>query len=992
MVGIEGQPDPLDDETPPRPWARLEYAPEYTQRIRRALNAFGYRALTHPQDPTKTAGALEQAVDTVLGSGPGFVVVHLLTHGDLGQSGALYPIGGDYVRTRVDVEQWLKFIEDAQPPESAPYVLFLLDLCYAGANARNPWHNEIRTDSRRAWVISANEVGEEAWQGWLSLAIAEVLESVLDKRIRLDPSTPYFSLSEFCRHIAERVELYQSEAPELKRMQRPLCPTPEMGSALNHLAFLPNPRYVQDAPESSRARIDPAAAPLLDEVADEEHFFGRASGTELILDQGDTGLFRGRKQEASHLSTWLNGKGGDLCLLTGKPGAGKSALLGTLVCAAHPALRREKSLLWQSLAEPPSEIAELAVVHARQRSVTEVMAALGRQWKLGQVRTAEEVVTALDGSVSRPVLVLDALDEAEHPRELMDALLTLKPVCRMLIGVRSERLRFAPLFRRARQVNLNKVSRSQLRSDLRDYVHAVLAFSSRYSPAGLEEVRAKLADNIARTLVRHRIRGYGEFLVAALYLRSVVNQPDPPEVPRTLDKLLDLTLYSAGRKSTPWLKEVLAALAHAHGSGMPEGVVQAAASAFATGERPDIEHIRAALDEARFHIRRDVDAEGRTVYRLFHQGLADHLRSQPDGVLTRLLALTGTPHRWHTADPYLLRHVDQHAAEASRLKELLNDPQFLVHADPDTLEPLLHPSPRSAARGLPVAELYGEHFAILRQRSPAQRQQTLAIAAVSAGWDDLAKALLDQGPWNARRVGDAGTHVARSGVISHDGVPEFARLDANIYALQSMEISGYAHVLAGIDGGVVHTWGLSQRTRFGKDPDSYWCRPVTGVDLAILDGRPLGFSVRMAYAESRSTLSTWELPSVEPVRHDTIDGRLLLFDLICTTVEGRPIAVLCGRKAHRLGRDTGVLLLWDLVEHRTLGTPLTCGSGWPSCVATAKFGDRPFAVTGGSDGAVRLWDLEAWAPFGTGTERPPRRCLMHHHRHSRRPTLRSHRG
>jgi energy-coupling factor transporter ATP-binding protein EcfA2 len=70
---------------------------------------------------------------------------------------------------------------------------------------------------------------------------------------------------------------------------------------------------------------------------------------------------------------------GCLVVVTGSPGAGKSALLGVLVCAAHPQLRHATQDVWRTAAARPSENPALAAVHARQRSMAEITASLGRQ-------------------------------------------------------------------------------------------------------------------------------------------------------------------------------------------------------------------------------------------------------------------------------------------------------------------------------------------------------------------------------------------------------------------------------------------------------------------------------------------------------------------------------------------------------------------------------------------------------------------------------------
>ena len=79
------------------------------------------------------------------------------------------------------------------------------------------------------------------------------------------------------------------------------------------------------------------------------------------------------------LARWFNGEGSALQVVTGKPGVGKSALLGVLVCAAHPQLRNYTQPLWSSLPKKPAWNDRLVVVHARRRSLEEIADSLARQ-------------------------------------------------------------------------------------------------------------------------------------------------------------------------------------------------------------------------------------------------------------------------------------------------------------------------------------------------------------------------------------------------------------------------------------------------------------------------------------------------------------------------------------------------------------------------------------------------------------------------------------
>ncbi|MYS85627.1 hypothetical protein [Embleya scabrispora] len=142
VVGVAGAARADLGTEAPDALPQLAYAPEYARQIRELLHsAYRYDPTESSGDPAGSAGALDEAVRTVLGGGPGLAVVHLLAHGQRGRgSGGLYVVGGDGSRVDTAVDQWLVRLEDDED-EGAPTVLFLLDLCYAGDAARLHWQN-----------------------------------------------------------------------------------------------------------------------------------------------------------------------------------------------------------------------------------------------------------------------------------------------------------------------------------------------------------------------------------------------------------------------------------------------------------------------------------------------------------------------------------------------------------------------------------------------------------------------------------------------------------------------------------------------------------------------------------------------------------------------------------------------------------------------------------------------------------------------------------
>jgi hypothetical protein len=458
--------------------------------------------------------------------------------------------------------------------------------------------------------------------------------------------------------VARLVEQYADEGPE----QRIETTRVSLDADTDRLRFFSNPYHSHGW--TIRDHVDPALAALLDEAVDYRHFTGRASGAEAMFQSTDIGFFHGRAEELRILSAWAMGEGPPFRIVTGKPGVGKSALLGVMVCAAHPALRKRTRPLWQKLDDVPPLLPNLAVVHARRRSLDVIAAAIARQWNLGSPPigtgwNADSIATAIQRRDQPPIVILDALDEAERPEDVVAALIVPlaavirsdgSAVCRMLVGTRPE-TRFQDLFDRARNgglMDLGVVSRSRLRVDLGLYIHDLLRNTSGYGALKAAPAAKVLAEAIARALTtgdggEHDPAplAWGEYLVAGLYVHylfdRVVEDVDAAArlgeaVPRDLLRVLELDLGRRGDRG--WLRPVAAALAFAEGAGMPEGLVARAAGAFnpfGGADGPDLADVRDALEALRFYLRRDVDTDGSTLYRLFHQGLADQLRDDPLG-------------------------------------------------------------------------------------------------------------------------------------------------------------------------------------------------------------------------------------------------------------------------------------------------------------------------------------------------------------------------
>jgi WD40 repeat protein len=921
VVGVEGTIGSPTDETPPK-WRPLEYAAPCAQGLREVLGTqYAYLLLEPDPDPASTAAALGDALTKAVTGNAEFTVIHLLAHGEpTRNSHGLQAVGGDGQATET-LTRWIDMAESRETGgDVEPSVLLILDLCHSGRVVTEHLRSLIHPELRRVWVLAACHSDESAYDGRLSLAVAEVLRGFASGDLKLDESWRYIPIEYFFREVVRRVE-EKSAGSYPQTVQPPLAP---VGADLSHLRFFPNPRY-EPSSLRSRAGVDPAVFMLLDEVADSHHFVGRAQGANSAFGDGGLPTFTGRSDELRDLSTWLEGKGAPLRVITGVPGAGKSALVGILVCAAHPELRGATEQIWRpSCGNLPGAVEGLAVVHARRRTLEEIVSSIAAQWKLdtpahGKAWTTDQLVAALGTRAEPPVLIMDAVDEAEHPSDVVTALLLplassqradTKPLCRILIATRPEEgvrhiLEAADAL--GGLINLDEVPIERMRKDLVNFVIHVLRPMDSSASAWCSLVAAESLGRAMADTLLSGTREWGEFLVAGLYLRLLQDQKTPPStaaeaealggtVPRSLGAILDLHLEFLAQ---PGLRELLATLAWVEGSGMPEKLLSQVA-----GIRPGMRHEGPSncsdlLQAARFYVRRNVDRDGTPLYRLFHQGLADELRDRPvldaATVWERLLASVRTGDarngRWATAEPYLLRHAARHSALAGKLGELLKDAEFLVYADPAPLADELYHSDRSHT-GAVYLTSYGTHHAW----TPDQRRGVLAIDAARHQQWQLAAELSRETPWRVHWTAGRALHPGLLATLTgHKGA---------VSDLTTLMIRGRPHALTA-----------------GRD----------------------------------RTVRLWDLDSVEST-HVLNDHDSPVNCIVAEEVDGMFIAVT--------GCDSGVLRGWDLTTGRCLWKKEAHQGPVRSMVMVPYEGVSAVA-SAGRDKVIRYWEATTGKPLST---------------------------
>ncbi|QKV95972.1 AAA family ATPase [Streptomyces sp. NA02950] len=1080
----------LDDEGPDP----LVFATERVSALTSALElpCFGYRCeRMAPEDGSDgpTADRLGDAVhERIAAPGPdGVLIVHVVSHGALKPTG-LYVLGSDSVHTaRTSVGGWLSAVEDFP---GRPLVLFLLDLCHSGAAARLEWQLRRMLDgSNRAWVMAASAEAEMAVDGRFSKAVAEVLTALAERRLQFDPGSRYISFHWFADEVRKRLgEMTEAQDGLAQRIT-----VSALDGVGPDLPFLPNPGYWTAYAGPAPFPAAPGAFdPVLDEVADPDHFRRHAQGGAgfPVAPAERQGLFTGRAAEVERVALWLAGGTGvsRLMVVTGSPGAGKSALLGVLLCAAQPELREGTRALWEPLGREVTARPTPLPVHARQRTLAEVVRSLvrrtgahGQEWSRspeGPETDPRRLIEALSRRMGPPpVVVLDALDEARDPVELVrDLLLPLTtldrpdglPLCRMLLGAREEEPCLA-LISGARTVgdlvDLDAVGHEALEADLRAYVERLLGPErGKHALQFAAATAHALADPEPSPAT-------GPHLIAALYTsyalqNGVAHALEDSEtarrlgerVPRDLPGLLDLQF--AGDHAHHLLRPVLTTLAFAQGDGLPVGLVAAVARAFdsprgategdgegtaeippqtdapdapdgtaeptdpdpddvsspdpdsgteadpASGPDDQTTEVVRLLDELRAFLRTVPDGRGTVLYRLLHQSIANELRGQaapgprtaPGSTAEQAVyaALLGTLRgpgaaedpRWAGLDDYLRRHLAQHAVDAGCFDALCADPGFLVHADPDRIDPELGHAESESARS--AATVYRTSAHVHRRTSDEGRRHILAIDAVRQGARTLADRLARPGPGQGIPMAWP-PQWATASRISAAHAFTLPLPEDRVTALAA-PATGPSDVVTGTRGGRLRVWDARHgQVRASADPGRGEIRALACTELADRPG------VLVVAADGVPEVRA--LPGLEPLRTAAplFPGARGVRALVCVDMVGRRMAVTAD--------VDGRLLLWDLLgelpveELRTrLGrtTALVCMPGEDGplvavaddegtvrfcaplgeadgpdlrhpcrVTALAAVGDRRCVVTGGKDGHVRLWDAVSHALLAT---------------------------
>ena len=695
------------------------------------------------------------------------------------------------------------------------------------------------------------------------------------------------------------------------------------------------------------------------------HFTRRARGQRSAARGGD--LFRGRAVALDRVRAWLTASEppGQPLVLTGQPGAGKSAVL------ARAALGVEAGHGGSGLA-----------FHARAATIGDFLTALAELTGIDTPPSVDELVTNLADLPDQPPtrVVLDALDEAASDldrRQIAEALAELAVLPGLRVALATRPLTagnpFAPggLLAALGVTTNDDHSLVDLDSDtyfdiegLRQFAAALLAQDGMDHPGppgtAWTQYRARPAvrDRLAAVIAERAGRNFLVAAMSAVPLSTARTTTDPAEkgfdsfgIPSGVGEALSKYLDRLPEQQRERDRGLLTALAYTRGAGLDDPGWLAFARALgypATVLDLDVLRRSRAAD---YLLQTMVTERGaRPVTRLFHQALADELVAERDqasdeSVLLDVLLDQAEHTGWQ--DHYLRDHAADHAAAAGRLDQLLEDPHYLLTVDPARLVPHLDAARSPPARA--TAAVYRQSAHHLADLDPLERASQLELTAHHLGCRGLAACIagaVPERPWQTRW--SHGRRATGHQVLTgHGGA-------VNAVAAGALP-DGTSVIVSGGDFGTVRVWRLADGTPVGEPLRGHG-GSVSAVTVAVLpDGTPVIVS-----GGDDGTVRVWRLADGTPVG-EPLNGHDEPVSAVAVEAlpDGTPVIVS--------GSYDRTVRVWRLADGTPVGEPLYGHTGVVSAVAAAWLPDgTPVILSGGDfeDRTVRVWRLADGTPVG----------------------------
>jgi WD40 repeat protein len=824
--------------------------------------------------------------------------------------------------------------------------LIILDTCFAGHGGAEALLSGMRVSARAPdktlAVLTAGHPGEQVRAG----DFAGLFDAAVRHPATAGHEPRYLPLGGVVGHIKTSND-------------RPGWQTVSHSVLFQHepdLLFLPNPRYNPrlhglDLATQLRLAEDPQREHEL-----REHFLPRARGVESAAEVA--WRFVGRHAALAELAAWLTDPHPRARVVTGDPGSGKSAVLGRLVVLADPVRRGSVPLTGvPSSTLPPPRSIDVAV-HARGKTSAQVLQALCAAARL-HADTPGEFTARLGRR--RLHALIDAADEATEPLALVAGL--LRPLIdttsglRLLIGTRRHLL--AGLGPHTVHLDLD-AERYADPASIRTYAQRCLTETAPEGSPYHQATAALTIAEIAEAVAEAAGRSFLVALIASRTLAAGAHLPDPHDpawrrsLPATAAEAMRNDLHTRLGRDARRATDLLTPLAFALGGGLPWEDLWAALASDLAATRYTDEDLVWLRRHAGFYVVEASEA-GRSVYRLYHEALAEHLRHDHDpqqvhAAISRFLTMhtpatpDGEPD-WADAHPYTRAHLPTHAARGNVLDLLLDDPAFLLTADQPALLAALPAARTDTARRNTRVYLRAAHH--LRDKPAHEHSTYLETAALITGAIPLATRINARYPTRPWRTLWAHWQVeAAHQILTGHTAPVVAVACTTL-------LDGRAVAVTGSHDTTVRVWDPATGRQIGNPLTGHnsWVRAV--MDAALPDGRPVAVT-----ADHDGTVRVWDLATGRPVGKPFTAHTGQVAAVACGTLpDGRAVAVT--------GDYDRTVQVWDLATGWQIGIPLTGHTGQVAAVACGRLPDgRAVAVTGSHDRTVRVWDLATGEPIG----------------------------
>ncbi|MEU4195778.1 ATP-binding protein [Kribbella sp. NPDC026611] len=500
----------------------------------------------------------------------------------------------------------------------ASQVLVILDACYSGKGVPDAYAmaNAVlngRADPGTAWfgVVAASRGDEPARSGAMARALTRLFtEGPSDVRVR-QRWNPYAAKI----RGDDLIDALVKEWPEPRQ-------TPQQTSTGDAQGMLMNPLHRRRAGQTVVEHLQSAAR-------------STTSGDD---------FFTGREAVLARVVSWLRRQQQGLCVVTGPPGSGKSAVVGRVVSLSVPQERQRLNVADLASALDPGESSVDVQVHARGLTAKTAVRAIADELGLDPDAGIYDVLAhaSRQRQHGKPLVVfVDGLDEAGEIESREIAVQLLVPLAKealVLVGTREvpgpvdEAGLLALLGTSAELIDLG-ADVEQTLLDIRDYtIRRLDGISAGMDPHLVADELVTMARDADPALE-------GPFLFARLVTSQLrvdpvetVGQQWRDQLASSVEKALEYDLQKtvmtiAGQQHPTAARELLHALTYAHGTGMPvDDVWPAVATAISpTGTQYTRDDCYALLLTLGRHVVTGAQRD-QAVYRLAHQRLADHLR------------------------------------------------------------------------------------------------------------------------------------------------------------------------------------------------------------------------------------------------------------------------------------------------------------------------------------------------------------------------------